>query len=334
MTPFESILVATDFSVGGNNAVRRAALIAQQQGGHLSLLHIVEPAGHALRPTGRRAAVVEPQVAQAQATLRRMSAELGERHGVAVDFEVRVGDPFKELLQASAGRALVVLGHGGKRRFMHRVVGKFAERFLRCCPCPVLAVKRPVGGAYGKLLVPVDFEPCSQAALLAAASLAGDGELHVFHALVSKPAPGVSTDTGAKLPAGPGDDNAYREEAGTFARLRRSIVRLGLRSRQVGILLGRGPAVQSTLHQAALLQADLIVAGKQGRQTIARFLLGNVSRHLVAESPCDIVIVPPLPAEVAVAPPARAEALPAAPAMPPPALLSTRADGGGPDGAG
>jgi nucleotide-binding universal stress UspA family protein len=333
MTPFESILAATDFSVGGNNAVRRAAFIAQQQGGHLSLLHIVEPVGHALRP-GQRAAAVEPKVAQAQATLRRMSAELAERHGVAVDFEVRVGDPFKELLQASAGRALVVLGHGGKRRFMHRVVGKFAERFLRCCPCPVLAVKRPVEGGYGKLLVPVDFEPCSQAALLAAASLAGDGEFHVFHALASKPPAAVPPDTGAKAPGVPVDDNAYREEAGTFARLRRSIVRLGLRSRQVGILLGRGPAVQSTLHQAELLQADLIVAGKQGRKTIARFLLGNVSRHLVAESPCDIVIVPPLPAEAAVASPARAEALPGVSPMPAAAMLSARADGGGADGTG
>ena len=33
MTPFTSILAATDFSIDGNNAVRRAALLAHEHGG-------------------------------------------------------------------------------------------------------------------------------------------------------------------------------------------------------------------------------------------------------------------------------------------------------------
>ena len=45
MTPFTSILVATDFSIDGNNAVRRAALLAHAHGARLKLVHVLDPAG-------------------------------------------------------------------------------------------------------------------------------------------------------------------------------------------------------------------------------------------------------------------------------------------------
>ena len=50
MTPFNAILVATDFSIDGNNAVRRAALLAHQHGAGLHILHVLkEPACRPLR---------------------------------------------------------------------------------------------------------------------------------------------------------------------------------------------------------------------------------------------------------------------------------------------
>lgn len=38
--PFTSILAATDFSIDGNNAVRRAALLAHEHGARLTLVHV------------------------------------------------------------------------------------------------------------------------------------------------------------------------------------------------------------------------------------------------------------------------------------------------------
>lgn len=40
MPPFTSILAATDFSIDGNNAVRRAALLAHEHGARLTLVHV------------------------------------------------------------------------------------------------------------------------------------------------------------------------------------------------------------------------------------------------------------------------------------------------------
>ena len=45
MTPIATILAATDFSPDGNNAVRRAALLARQLDARLTLLHVVDQAG-------------------------------------------------------------------------------------------------------------------------------------------------------------------------------------------------------------------------------------------------------------------------------------------------
>ncbi|HEX6723205.1 MAG TPA: universal stress protein [Burkholderiaceae bacterium] len=45
MTSIATILVATDFSPDGNNAVWRAALLARELEARLTLLHVVSTAG-------------------------------------------------------------------------------------------------------------------------------------------------------------------------------------------------------------------------------------------------------------------------------------------------
>jgi len=45
MTPLSSILVATDFSLDWNNAVRRAVQLAHEHSARLRLLHVGDPAG-------------------------------------------------------------------------------------------------------------------------------------------------------------------------------------------------------------------------------------------------------------------------------------------------
>jgi hypothetical protein len=41
MKPLKTVVAATDFSMGARNAVRRAALLAEQSGAALMLLHVV-----------------------------------------------------------------------------------------------------------------------------------------------------------------------------------------------------------------------------------------------------------------------------------------------------
>lgn len=76
MTPFSSILVATDFSVDGNNAVRRAALLAHEHGTRPHILHVLDAAGcKPLREWFSPTIDIDLKAAQARAALRRVAVK-------------------------------------------------------------------------------------------------------------------------------------------------------------------------------------------------------------------------------------------------------------------
>ncbi len=289
MTQFRSILVATDFSVDGNNAVRRAALLAREHGARLSLLHVVKPAGcKPLREWFSPSIDIDLKSAQAQTTLHRFAAEIAGRHDVVANIELRVGDALEAMLRASERADLVVLGQRGSNPFKDLVIGTTVDRLLRTCRRPVLIVKQAADGPYRRVLVPVDFTPSSDAAVGAAALLAPDAGIHVFHALRSTREAVLRE---ADVPEAVIRASRAREEAGVVARMRRSVAGLGLDSRQMSFTLGHGSAARSALH-AQTLSADLIVAGKQGRSTLAPFLPGSDSNRLLAAARCDMLVVP------------------------------------------
>lgn len=290
MTLFRSILAATDFSVDGNNAVRRAALLARQHDARLSLLHVVNPAGFKpLRDWFRPSADIDLATARARAKLRRFAAEIAGQHDIGAKIEVRIGDVDAELLRASEDVDLLVLGERGKNPLKDLVIGKTADRLLRTCRTPLLVVKQAAQDPYRRVLVPIDFTPGSNAAIRSAASLATGVGVQLFHAL-SSTREAVLRE--ADVPAAVIRESRAREEAGAGARMRRSVARLGLDSRSMSFALGRGPVVQSTLRQAQTLDADLIVAGKQRRSAVAGFFLGSAGSGLLAASRCDTLIVP------------------------------------------
>lgn len=52
-----------------------------------------------------------------------------------------------------------------------------------------------------------------------------------------------------------------------------------------------GHAAEQIVHQAAALQADLIVMGHRGKSIIQRWLLGSVSHRVISHAPCAVLIV-------------------------------------------
>jgi len=169
------------------------------------------------------------------------------------------------------------------------LLGRTVDRLLRTCRRPVLVVKTPVEHAYRRVLVPVDFTAPSDAAVQLAARLTRDSGLHVFHAINShREAVLRDTDVPERLIR----ESRLRQEAGTLARMRRKAARLGLDGTRMSFSVAHGHPAWSILSHAHKLGADLIVGGKQGRSKLGEFLLGSVSRRVLAESACDILIVP------------------------------------------
>lgn len=290
MTPFTSLLVAADFSADGNNAVRRAALLAHEHGARLHIVHVLKPAGcKALRDWFSPSIDIDLKAAQARAALRRVAVEIAGAYDVSASVEVVIGDPLQRLMEASETADLVVLGQRGHSRLKTLLIGRTVDRLLRTCRRPVLVVKTPVDRPYRRVLVPVDFTDSSDAALQVGTRMARDRGVHVFHAVDSH-REAVLRD--ADVPEHIVRESRVREEAAASARLHRQAARLGLLGTGTRFVVASGGAVNTTLRQAQVLGADLIVAGKQGRSTMGGFLLGSVSSRVLSAAACDMLIVP------------------------------------------
>lgn len=291
MNPFQSILAATDFSADGNNAVRRAALLAHEYGARLHILHVLKADGcKPLREWFSSPTIdIDLKAAQARSALRRLAVQISGAYDVAATVAVEVGEPHETLMKASERADLVVLGQRDRNRLDGLLVRGTVDRMLRTCRRPILVVKRAVEESYQRVLVPIDFAAASDAAMRLAAAMPLDDGIHVFHAISSR-REAILRD--ADVPDHIIRESRSIEEAGTSARIRRRVARLGLDSTRMNVSVAHGPAVRSILLQVRRLDADLIVAGKQSRSAVGGFLLGSVSRRVLVESDRDVLIIP------------------------------------------
>lgn len=288
MTPFKSILVATDFSVPANNAVRRAALLASQHGVRLCVVHVVVPPS---RVHVRRWLLPVPdldgRLDNAHRQLQELAVELKHRYDLTPSIELRTGEVREELHRASARADLLVLGQRSRSALVEMVLGSTAQRLVECSRRPVLVVKQEAQGSYRRALVPIDFTPASDAAAFVAATLAPDLDMQVFHALDSTIGAVMhDVDVNASVIR----ESLAKEENIVLARMRRSMTRLGLDSRKLRFAVGRGSPVKATLRQAQSLNADVLVATKLRRGRVATSVLGSIN-SLLARSPCDMLMV-------------------------------------------
>src|SRR5262249_8567007 len=112
-------------------------------------------------------------------------------HGVDIDLEVLEAHPVEAILAraASLDASLIVLGTHGAGGFRRFVLGSVTEKVLRRASCPVLTVPPRVGDAEAsaleRVLVALDFSPCSVTAADVAASLVRDtrGDLTLLHVI-------------------------------------------------------------------------------------------------------------------------------------------------------
>lgn len=153
----------------------------------------------------------------------------------------------------------------------------------------LLIVKKPLDGSYRSILVPVDFTASSPACLQFAAGLAGAAKIHMFHALDSTDEFRMHT---ADIPATVIRDRGDIVERDLNLRMRGMAMEAGVESTRLSTGVRRGPAWACTLAEAEMQGADLIVMGRHGASTVARYLLGHVTRRLTAASTCDLMVLP------------------------------------------
>lgn len=292
MGQIKTILAATDLSAPARHAAARSARLARDTGAQLRLLHVMnQGAIDDLRALlGARTGAVERQLVDAaREDLARLAAGIGEPFGIAPGIHLAAGSVIAGILDhADAIDAdLLVLGARGESFMRHQLLGSTAERLLRKTRRPMLVVKQTPIDSYRRVLVPVDFSPWSRAGVALARAVAPGAELVLMHAF-DVPFEGKLRMAGVEEQTIARYRIAAQEEA--LKRLRQLGAEAGLDPNRIPYVILQGDASRRIIAQEQEQDCDLIVLGKHGRNILEETLLGSVTKHVLAESNCDVVV--------------------------------------------
>lgn len=294
MTSAQTILVATDLSVPARHAVERAFQLAASTGNELYILHAMElDAVDSLREMlGDDVFAVRAALnSDAHRHLDQLLGEVGIHRGIAVRTCVAEGNPLATIAaEADALDAcLVVLGARGESVLRRAVLGPTAARLVRkSARRPVLVVKQAPHAAYRRVLVTVDFSPVSLQAIRLARQWGPKADLVLLHAF-ELPYEG-------KLRLAGVDEQELQQYVTSSSETRRKRLHdlaatAGLAPAEYRGRVIHGDPAQQIVAMEQELAADLIVIGKHGSHVVEELLLGSVTKHVLAESQCDVLII-------------------------------------------
>ncbi len=296
------ILVATDLSeFSGRAGARATMLCASLNWNSVELLNVKEGGlpnalGLVLKKTPAVAEVA--LVERAVRELRHICSLLQDNYGIRCTATVKFGRPEAEIVARADELAaeLTVIGAHGGNFFTDLFLGNTADKLARMSKTPLLVVKNQTTEPYRRVLVPVDFSENSKRAAQLALEIAPNAHitfLHVFDVVLEEQMHYLNTahDT----------IHDYHVKAAEEARLDLNEFIAGLRAgrdadqRPSGHSFFRTVAFGHPGHviydQAKSIKADLIVMGKHGRSRFEELLLGSVSRHVIEQCFCDVLIV-------------------------------------------
>ena len=294
MNHLNTLLVATDLSWYARRAEARAAMLARELGSEsLDLLHVIgnlalESLRHLATQTSQE--TEQRLLDSARKQMNEAARNLAEKHGIPVTTTLAIGRAHVDIVRhaESIDAGMVVLGaHGGS--FLRELfLGSTAEKVLRKHSRPVLIVKREPQGPYQRVLVPVDFSEASRLALELALRIAPHAYITVLHAF-------EVPFEGKMHYAGVSDESiqSYRATAREQANqaMRQFVSASGASAGVVSPIVEFGYAPTVIREKADALESDLIVMGKHGQSGWEDLLLGSVTKHVILDAGCDVLVV-------------------------------------------
>lgn len=198
-----------------------------------------------------------------------------------------VGDPPSTIVSEAeeSGAELLVMGihhHGA----LEQALGEnTATRVMSKAPMPVFGVRPDTRQLPRRVMVATDFGNASWEAAHIAANLVDPGGI-VILAHVAPTSPVIEEgDEGAALVQREGIEHAF-QKLGDEIKIGRSI--------RVETVTRNGDAGTELLAAAQQINPDVIVTARQRHSFFSRLILGSVSRKLVRDGNCSMLITPPV----------------------------------------
>ena len=137
----QKILVGTDFSACSDRALAYAAMLSEQFGSAILLLHVIESLSYSMTDSLTVIGHEKALSATAEVLLENLLKKLVDQ-GRPAESRLARGTPYQEIMRQAEeeGCDLIVLGTHGRTGIEHFLLGSVAERVVRLSHCPVLTV--------------------------------------------------------------------------------------------------------------------------------------------------------------------------------------------------
>ena len=272
-------------------------MIAQRFDAQLTILH-VNTVSAATREDAFPA--LEPEMNEAEHAAER---EVLQLTGMKTPQHLRLRrlvrcneHPAEEIIQFTRSQPvdLVIVGTHGRSGLSHLIMGSVAEQVIRRAYCPVITVRTSATATkvtpYLNILVPVDFSPHAEKALLYAWSLAKlfHAHLHVLH-VVDIPIHPEHYAVNLNLTGEFGHELMTR----SHEELERMMAQHQPANVKYRAVVEFGRAYNEIVEFAARHDTDLIVMGTQGLSGLKKFFLGSTTAKVVRHAPCPVLTVKP-----------------------------------------
>lgn len=266
-----SVVAATDFSATATVAVRRAAQLCRAAGWRMHLVHVLS------RASGKASTAVK--------SLQQAAARVMAEFDLPVETHLGVGSVWREIgAQARAAHADLIVVGNCRKGFLAEILGlNTALRVQRSTDVPLLAVSSPILRPYLSMLLASDLSAEAARAAQQARRFFPDSTLIVLHAFES-PYTGMLAMTGASLEVLDGYRHRARLEG--MERLRAFARETALGDNAL-LRVDLGHPALSTRRTASKLGVDVVVL-----RPTKRWLTSGVTEHLIADPPCDLLLMP------------------------------------------
>ncbi len=289
-----TLLAATDFSDAARHALERAAqLTAAHADARLVLAHVISASMlDRLRGLVRDdLPAMQARIAEKAAhALAQLAARLGAESGRTVETRLSQGSPLDALteLADTLPADLLVMGARGAHYVREFMLGSTTERVLRKTPRALLVVKHRPHGPYRRVLVPVDFSAHSRTAVETAHRWLPEAELVLLHAFE------LELESTLRF-ASIAEETIYQYRAAAREEALQAMAEftagLAVPATRISRVIVHGPPSLRIVEHEESLDADLIVMGKHGQSNLEEMLLGSVTKHVLAYSSNDVLVV-------------------------------------------
>lgn len=278
------ILVATDFSVRSDRALRRATLLARKLGARLTLAHVVD--------VDRPQSLIAADRTAASEMLGSLTQTLQEVDGIEADWLVQVDDVHAGILAAADEKSadLIVIGPH-RSRLSDVFVGTTAERVVRRSIRPLLVAIEVPSAHHRSTLLALDFDEASKFAARKALAMGvfDHTEVVVMHAF---DAPAEQMMKRALEPSVEVAEYVKAEGKSASKELKKLLAELDLPPTSRTVASIKGSPARTILEAAQQAGTDLIVLGTNQRKGFTRALIGSVTADVIRDAHRDVLIIP------------------------------------------